>query len=66
MPEFLAITDVCLVHLRKTDLFSTVMPSKTFEAAEREKPIIKGAEGFVVEFIGKAGAGVNIEAENSD
>ena len=66
MPEFLAISDVCLVHLRKTDLFTTVMPSKIFETAGMAKPIINGVGGFAAEFIEKAGAGINIEPENSD
>lgn len=65
MPEFLGISDVCLVHLRKTDLFTTVMPSKIFEAAGMAKPIINGVGGFAAEFIQKAGAGINIEPENS-
>lgn len=65
MPEFLGISDVCLVHLRKTDLFTTVMPSKIFEAAGMAKPIINGVGGFAAEFIRNAGAGVNIEPENS-
>jgi colanic acid biosynthesis glycosyl transferase WcaI len=40
MPDFLALTDVCLVHLRKTGLFETVMPSKIFEAAGMARPIV--------------------------
>lgn len=66
MPDFLAISDVCLVHLRKTDLFTTVMPSKIFEAAGMAKPIINGVGGFAAEFIEKASAGLNIEPENSE
>jgi len=65
MPGYLAIMDVCLVHLRKTDLFSTVMPSKIFEAAAMGRPIVNGVAGFAAEFIDKAGAGVNIESENA-
>lgn len=65
MPEFLAISDVCLVHLRKTELFTTVMPSKIFEMAGMAKPIINGVGGFAAEFIDSAGAGINIEPENS-
>ncbi len=66
MPDFLSISDVCFVHLKKTDLFTTVMPSKIFEAAGMRKPIINGVSGFAAEFIEKAGAGINIEPENSD
>ena len=64
MPDFLALMDACLVHLRKTDFFTTVMPSKIFEAAGMQRPIINGVGGFAAEFIDKAGAGINIEPEN--
>ncbi len=66
MPDFLAISDVCLIHLCKSEVFTTVMPSKIFESCGMEKPIINGVSGFAAEFIEKAGAGVNIEPENSD
>ena len=65
MPEFLAISDVCLIHLKKTPLFTSVMPSKIFEAAAMEKPVINGVKGFAAEFVSDAGAGINIEPENS-
>ena len=32
MPKVLASSDCLLIHLRKTDLFETVIPSKIFEA----------------------------------
>lgn len=66
MPDFLAILDVALVHLRKTDLFTTVMPSKIFEAAGMGRPILNGVGGFAAEFIERAGAGINFEPENAD
>lgn len=66
MPEFLSITDVCLVHLRKSDLFTSVMPSKIFESSGMGKPIINGVAGFAAEFIEKAGAGMNIEPDQPD
>lgn len=65
MPDYLALADVCFVHLRKTDLFRTVMPSKIFEFSGMQKPIINGVEGFAAAFIDEAGAGINIEAEKS-
>ena len=64
MPAFLSITDVCLVHLKKADLFTTVMPSKLFEAAGMAKPIIIGVAGFAMKFVEDANAGINIEPEN--
>lgn len=66
MPEFLAISDVCLVHLRKTELFKTVMPSKIFEMAGMAKPIINGVSGEAADFIERAQCGINIEPGNSE
>ena len=66
MPEVLAATDVCLVHLRKVDLFKRVMPSKIFEIAAMEKPIILGVEGHAAAFVQTANAGICIEPENAE
>jgi len=66
IPEYLAASDVCLVHLRKQALFETVMPSKIFEAAGMARPIINGVAGFAAAFIEKAGAGINIDPENAE
>jgi len=66
MPAFLAATDACLVHLTRTDLFKTVMPSKIFEAAAMRKPIVLGVAGFAADLVGEAGAGICIEPENED
>ena len=66
MPEVLAATDVCLVHLRKVDLFKRVMPSKIFEMAAMEKPIILGVEGHAAALLQTANAGVCIEPESAE
>lgn len=65
MPAYLTLSDVCLVHLRKTELFTTVMPSKIFEAAGMKRPIINGVSGFAAEFVKESGSGINIEPESS-
>ena len=64
IPGILSLTDACLVHLRATPTFTTVMPSKIFEAAAMARPIILGVEGFAREFVQRAGCGVCIEPEN--
>lgn len=66
MPAWIASSDVNLVHLKKTDLFATVMPSKIFESAGCARPMIIGVEGFAKDFVEKAEAGIPIEPENSD
>jgi glycosyltransferase involved in cell wall biosynthesis len=64
MPEVLAAADACFVHLRRSDLFQTVMPSKIFEAAAMRCPIVLGVGGFAAELVGTAEAGICIEPEN--
>jgi glycosyltransferase involved in cell wall biosynthesis len=66
MPEFLAASDSCLVHLKKQALFASVMPSKIFEALAMRRPVILGVEGFAADFIRKSGGGLCIEPENED
>lgn len=65
IPGFLSISDCCLVHLRKTALFETVLPSKIFEAAALERPIIMGVGGFAAQLIRDAECGICIEPENA-
>jgi glycosyltransferase involved in cell wall biosynthesis len=64
MPEFLALSDVNMVLLRKNDLFKTVIPSKIFESMAMERPIILGVEGESKEIIEEARSGLCIEPEN--
>ena len=66
IPNYLATSDVCLVHLRKTDLFTTVLPSKIFEAAGMERPIINGVPGQAKKIVEAANAGLSIEPENPE
>jgi glycosyltransferase involved in cell wall biosynthesis len=66
VPAFLASSDACLVHLKKTDLFTTVMPSKIFEAAGMARPIIIGVKGPATEIVLQASAGLEIEPEDVD
>ena len=65
IPEFLSISDACLVHLKNSDLFTTVMPSKIFEAAGMARPIIIGVRGFATQLVETANAGIPIEPENA-
>lgn len=64
VPAALAAADCCLVHLRKSALFETVLPSKIFEAAAMARPIILGVAGDAARVVQEAGAGILIEPEN--
>lgn len=62
--DLLALSDACLVHLRASETFTTVMPSKIVEAAAMARPIILGVKGFAAEFVTRACCGLCIEPEN--
>ena len=64
IPAFLSVSDVCLVHLRKTDLFTSVMPSKIFEAAGMARPVIMGVAGDAADLVRTARMGIFMEPEN--
>ena len=66
MPDWVASSGANLVHLRKTDLFTTVMPSKIFESAGCARPVIMGVDGFAKKLVMDAGAGVSMEPGNAD
>ncbi len=66
IPEYLASSDVCLVHLKRNDLFKLVIPSKIFEAAAMARPIVLGVEGYAARLLELSGAGCCIEPENAE
>ena len=64
MPELWSICDVALVHLKDDPVFSTVIPSKIFEAFGMGKPImIVQPDGEAADLVRTAGAGVWVPPE---
>ncbi len=59
------ILDVALVNLKNSPTFLTVIPSKIFEAAAMQKPILLGLEGESKELIENYDAGICFQPENS-
>ncbi|PHI20715.1 glycosyltransferase WbuB [Lewinellaceae bacterium SD302] len=64
--DYLSITDLALVNLRKSDTFKTVIPSKIFENAAMERPILLGVEGESQQIVERYGAGLCFEPENEE
>lgn len=62
--DYLSLTDVALVPLKKTELFTTVIPSKIFENAAMCKPILLGVDGEARAIIEQYHAGLFFEPEN--
>ena len=65
VPEYWSLLDLCVVHLKKTDLFRSVIPSKIFESMGMGIPIIHGVEGESADIINNEGVGWTFEPENS-
>ncbi|MDD4820650.1 MAG: glycosyltransferase family 4 protein [Flavobacteriales bacterium] len=64
--EYLSIMDIALINLKKSDLFTTVIPSKIFESAAMGIPMLMGVEGEAKGIIEKYHAGVCFEPENEE
>ncbi|PYX37048.1 MAG: glycosyltransferase WbuB [Acidobacteria bacterium] len=65
IPAYICAADVCLVLLKKTELFKTVIPTKMLEFMACGRPVILGVDGQARKILETARAGVFIEPENS-
>ena len=66
MPKVLASSNAVLVHLRASELFQTVIPSKIFEAMAMERPIIMGVQGESADIVRSSQAGIEMEPGNAE
>lgn len=62
--EYISASDVALVCLKKSDTFKSVIPSKIFENAAMQCPILLGVEGESKDIIESYHAGTCFEPEN--
>ncbi len=65
IPGYVSAADLCLVMLKKTELFKTVIPTKLLEYMACERPVIVAVDGEARRLVEEAGAGVFAEPENS-
>ncbi len=65
IPALISASDACLVLLKKTDVFKTVIPTKMLEFMSSARPVILGVDGQARQIVEAAGAGIVIEPENS-
>ncbi|RKY68169.1 MAG: glycosyltransferase WbuB [Candidatus Latescibacterota bacterium] len=65
MPSIISMSDVCLVPLKKNDLFRNALPSKMFEYMVCGRPIILSIRGEAEILIREAKAGIPVEPENA-
>jgi glycosyltransferase involved in cell wall biosynthesis len=62
--EYLSILDAAIINLRKSELFTTVIPSKIFETSAMQIPILLGVDGEARSIVEKFNAGLYYEPEN--
>ena len=62
--RYIATSDIMLVPLKKAEVFTTVIPSKIFEAAGMERPILIGVDGEARAIIERFDAGRYYEPED--
>jgi colanic acid biosynthesis glycosyl transferase WcaI len=66
IPAFISASDACVVLLKNTEVFKTVIPTKMLESMACARPVILGVQGQAHKILQEAGAGLVIEPENAD
>ena len=64
--DYWSILDTSIIHLKKTELFKTVIPSKLFECMGMGLPVLHGVEGESANIVAETNCGVLFEPENVD
>jgi glycosyltransferase involved in cell wall biosynthesis len=63
--RYWSLLDVSIIHLRKTELFTTVIPSKLFECMGMGLPVLHGVAGESADIVREEGVGIVFEPENA-
>jgi glycosyltransferase involved in cell wall biosynthesis len=64
IPEYICASDACLVLLKKSEIFKTVIPTKMLEFMSCARPVILGVDGHARKIIEEAHAGIFVQPEN--
>ena len=66
IPSFILASDTCLVLLKKSEVFKTVIPTKMLEFMSCARPVILGVDGQARQILEAASAGIAIEPESPE
>lgn len=64
--RYWSLLDVSIIHLRATELFTTVIPSKLFECMGMGLPVLHGVRGESADIVLREGVGLPFEPENDE
>lgn len=62
--RYWSLLDVSIIHLRRTELFTTVIPSKLFECMGMGLPVLHGVAGESAHIVERERVGLVFEPEN--
>ncbi|HCY56886.1 MAG TPA: glycosyltransferase WbuB [Oceanicaulis sp.] len=65
VPQYWALLDVSIIHLRRDPLFAGVIPSKLFECMAMGLPVLHGVEGESASIVQCEGVGQTFAPENA-
>lgn len=63
--RYWSLLDVSIIHLKKTELFTTVIPSKLFECMGMSIPVLHGVLGESAGIVEREDIGIVFEPENA-
>jgi glycosyltransferase involved in cell wall biosynthesis len=63
--RYWSLLDVSIIHLKRTELFTTVIPSKLFECMGMGIPVLHGVAGESADIVRREGVGIVFEPENA-
>lgn len=63
--RYWSLLDVSIIHLKKDELFTTVIPSKLFECMGMSIPVLHGVEGESADIVKMENVGIVFEPENA-
>jgi glycosyltransferase involved in cell wall biosynthesis len=65
IPDYIAASDICLVLLKNSEVFKTVIPTKMLEFMSCARPVILGVDGQARKILEEAEAGLFVRPENA-
>lgn len=66
VPDYISVSDISLINLKKSETFKTVIPSKIFESTAMQKPILLGVDGEARAIVESYPVGLFFEPENEN
>jgi glycosyltransferase involved in cell wall biosynthesis len=66
VPRYWSLLDASIIHLKKSDNFTQVIPSKLFECMGMGIPVLHGVAGESAEIVAREGIGLLFEPENAE